>query len=264
MDDAMLNRRYCRLLGAVALLASVLTGFDVAAACTLRMGWEPYAIYTFADQDGNPSGVDIELIKAVAKDVGCEVTFRQLPWARMVLELENGVIDATSSTSRTPERELFAYFSEPYREAEMAVFVRRGEAGNYVLEDLSSIPGTGFRLGVISAYYYGPEFAELMKDPRFAAQVDGAADYETNIRKLLHGRIDGLLVDDAGVALGEAKSLGVEDRIERHPVRIAGDNLHFMFSRKSVDPATFAAINASLAKMIADGRVNEIMARYLE
>jgi ABC-type amino acid transport substrate-binding protein len=37
-----------------------------------------------------------------------------------------------------------------------------------------------------------------------------------------------------------------------------------MFSRKSVDPATFAAINASLAKMIADGRVNEIMARYLE
>ena len=260
----MLECRVRRLLGAVALLVSGLPGFDASASCLLRMGWEPYAIYTFADPDGNPTGVDIDLMKAIAKDVGCEVTFRQLPWARMVLELENGVIDVTSSTSRTPERERFAYFSEPYREAEMAVFVRRGEAGNYVLEDLSSIPGADFRLGVIAAYYYGPEFAELIKDPRFAAQVDGAADYETNIRKLLHGRIDGILVDDVGVAVGEAKALGVEDLIERHPVRVAGDDLHFMFSRKSVNPETYAAFNARLARMMTDGRVDEIKARYLE
>jgi ABC-type amino acid transport substrate-binding protein len=37
-----------------------------------------------------------------------------------------------------------------------------------------------------------------------------------------------------------------------------------MFSRKTIDPATFEAINASLAKMIDEGRVDEIMARYLE
>jgi len=260
----MLNRWFRRLLGAGVLFTLVLPGVNAEAACVLRMGWEPYAVYTFADKDGNPTGVDIELIKAVAKEVGCEVTFRQLPWARMLLELENGVLDATSSTSKTPERELFAHFSEPYREAEMAVFVRRGETGKHPLKGLSSIPGAGFKLGVIAGYYYGPEFADLMEDPKFAAQVDGAADYETNIRKLLHGRIDGLLVDDVGVVTGEAKALGVEDKIERHPVRIAGDDLHFMFSRKTVDPATFEAINASLAKMIADGRVDEIVARYLK
>lgn len=260
----MLNRWFRRLLGAGALFALVLPGVGAEAACVLRMGWEPYALYTFAGKDGNPTGVDIDLINAVAKEVGCEVTFRQLPWARMLLELENGVIDVTSSTSKTSERERFAYFSEPYRKAEFAVFVRRGEAGKHPLENLSSISGAGFRLGVIAGYYYGPEFAELMKDETFAAKVDGAADYETNIRKLLHGRIDGLLVDDVGVVIGEAKALGVEDRIERHPVRIAGDDLHFMFSRKTIDPATFEAITASLARMIANGRVDEIIARYLE
>lgn len=260
----MMNRWSRRLVGAAALMVLALPGVNAEAACTIRMGWEPYALYTFADKNGNLTGIDIDLIKAVAKEVGCEVTFRQVPWARMLLELENGVIDATSSTSRTPERDLFAYFSEPYRQAEMAIFVRRGEAENHPLADLSSIPGAGFKLGGIAGYYYGPEFAELMKDPNFAAQVDGAADYETNIRKLLHGRIDGLLVDDVGVALGEAKALGVGDQIERHPVRVAGDDLHFMFSRKTIDPATFEAINASLAKMIADGRVEEIIARYLE
>jgi len=260
----MLNRWVRLFVGGGALMVLALPGVNAEAACAIRMGWDPYGLYTFADKDGNPTGIDVDLIKAVAKDVGCEVSFRRLPWARVLLELENGVIDATSSTSRTPERELFAYFSEPYRQAEMAVFVRRGEAGNHPLADLSSIPGAGFKLGVIAAYYYGPEFAELMKDPKFAAQIDGAADYETNIRKLLHGRIDGLLVDDVGVVLGEAKALGVEDRIERHPVGVAGDDLHFMFSRKTIEPATLEAINASLAKMIADGRVNEITARYLE
>lgn len=245
-------------------MVSALSGVNAEAGCTIRMGWEPYALYTFADKDGNLTGIDIDLIEAVAKDVGCEITFRQLPWARMLLELENGVIDATSSTSRTSERDLFAYFSEPYRQAEMAVIVRRGEAENHPLADLLSIPDAGFKLGVIAGYYYGPEFARLMKDPKFAARVDGAADYGTNIRKLLHGRIDGLLVDDVGVALGEAKALGVGEQIERHPVRVAGDDLHFMFSRKTIDPATFEAINAGLATMIADGRLDEIKARYRE
>ena len=64
--------------------------------------------------------------------------------------------------------------------------------------------------------------------------------------------------------MGEAKALGVEDQIERHPVRVAGDDLHFMLSRKSMDPETFAAINAGLARMIADGRVDQIKARYVQ
>ena len=37
-----------------------------------------------------------------------------------------------------------------------------------------------------------------------------------------------------------------------------------MLSRKSVDPETFAAINAGLARMIADGRVDQIKARYVQ
>jgi polar amino acid transport system substrate-binding protein len=115
----------------------------------------------------------------------------------------------------------------------------------------------------VAGYYYGAEFARLMKDPAFAAHVEGATDYPINIRKLLYRRIDGFLVDNIGVMVGEMNNLGITDRLERYPLRIAAERLHLMFSKKSVDPSIVRAVNASLAKMKADGRLQSIMDRFL-
>ena len=264
ITKSMIRRRRLWAGGLIAFFLCLCTWGQAEASCTLRVGWTEYAVYTFKDAEGNVTGADAELAKALATDLGCSVTFAEVPWARILLEIENGALDMTSSASRTPEREAFAWFSAPYRQSEVAIFVRRGESGNYRLDGLSAIPKTGFKLGVVTAYYYGAEFEKLMKDPAFAQQVEGAADYPVNIRKLLHGRIDGFLVDDIGVMVGEMKKLGVEDKLERYVLRLAAENLHMMFSKKSVDPATVEAVNASLKEMKADGRLNGIMDRFLK
>ena len=146
----------------------------------------------------------------------------------------------------------------------MAIYVRRGEVGIYQLESLGAVAKTGFRLGVIAGYHYGPEFADLMRDPAFTGFVDEAIDYRTNIRKLMHGRIDGYLVEDVGVMLAEAKTLGVLDQIERYPMAIPGEKLHLMFSRKSVEPELVDAANASLARIMADGRLSKFVDRHMK
>jgi polar amino acid transport system substrate-binding protein len=133
-----------------------------------------------------------------------------------------------------------------------------------VLNGLEEIPAIGFRLGYIGNYYYGAEFARLMEDPPFATHLEDAATYAINIRKLLAGRIDGFIVDDVGVMGSEAAALGVLDQIERYPLAIASKDLHFMFSRASVDPVLVTAINRSLAAMKADGRLQAITDRFLE
>lgn len=253
--------------GWLALLALLALPWMTPAAgaspgCLLKVGWTPYSIYTFANDRGEVKGIDADLIATAAHAAGCRVEFRQSPWARILVEIREGTLDATSSASWTAERNTFAMFSVPYREAEVAIFVRGGEARKYPLTSLSDIPTTRFRLGTVTGYHYGDEFQVLMKDPRFAAQVDSAANYEVNINKLLHDRIDGVIVDDVGVMLGEARKLGVSDRIERLPLRIASEQLHFMFSRKSVDPAVVAAIDAALAKMRQEGRLQAIVDRY--
>lgn len=259
-------RRFRRfaVIALIALFFCAAESGRANASCALRVGWTQYPVYTFKDAQGNVTGIDAELTRAIANDIGCTSKFVELPWARIVSEIRNGTLDMTSSASRTPEREAFARFSDPYREAEVAIFVRRGESNTYRLDGLSSIPETGFKLGIVVAYYYGAEFQRLMNNAAFAAQVEGATDYPINIRKLLHGRIDGFLVDDIGVMVGEMKLLGVEEQLERYPLRIAAESLHMMFSKKSVDTATIESINASLATMKADGRLKSIMDRFLK
>ncbi len=129
---------------ALALLAASTARADAAKPCALLAGWEPYAPYTFADQDGKVSGADIDLIRAIAAEIGCTLDFAEMPWARIVREIQNGTLDVSTSTSWTQERTEWAMFSEPYREAEMAIYVRRGEAQHFELKDLADVPDNAF------------------------------------------------------------------------------------------------------------------------
>lgn len=257
-----------RRLGWLAIVAGVVaimsSGASALASCELRFGWEPYVPYQFAGDDGEVTGADIALMRELAAAIGCDVVFKELPWARQLLELENGAIDVVMSASWTPERAEYALFSVPYRRAEMAIFVRRGTLSQYRLTALSQIPEIGFHLGVILGYYYGQEFEQLRQNRAFAAYVDPAADYQTNIRKLLHQRIDGLLVDDVAVMLAEARALGVADQVERSPLAMPGDEFHIMFSRRSVAPDLVAAVDRQLHAMRAGGRIQAILDQFVQ
>lgn len=260
----MPRRRLPWLTVVAAVLVLVCSGGRVWASCELRVGWEPYLPYQFAGEDGRATGADLVLMRELATAIGCGVVFKELPWARQLLELENGALDVAMSASWTAERAAYAHFSIPYRRADMAIFVRRGTVSRYRLRALSEIPGIGFRLGVILGYYYGPEFEELQQDPAFAASIDPAADYATNIRKLLHARIDGLLVDDEVVMRAESQALGVADRVERYPLQMPGDEFHLMFSRRSVAADVVAAVDRQLHAMKASGRILAILDQFVE
>lgn len=254
-----------RWVVSVCLAWAATMALEVPAAepCTLRVGWEPYAPFTFADENGEATGADIDLIAAIADEIGCAVVPVELPWARILKEVEQGTLDLSTSTSRTPERDQWALFSKPYRETEIAIYVRRGETPRFALRELADIPEQQLRLGVIVDYWYGEALAEAASDPVFAAWIDGAPDYPTNIRKLVSGRIDGFLVEDVAVVEAELARMGMSGRIERYPLRIPGQKLHFMFSRETVAPDLVAQVDATVAQMRADGRLDAIRAKYL-
>jgi polar amino acid transport system substrate-binding protein len=94
--------------------------------------------------------------------------------------------------------------------------------------------------------------------------VEGAADYAINLNKLMHGRIDGFLVDDVDVLRAEARALGVLDAVERHPLQVEGVNLHYMFSRVSVSRDIVRAFDQALARFKADGRLDRIFQQFLK
>lgn len=255
---------------AVIVLAAVITGAapatetrrGVESGCLLRVAWEPYDPFTFVNSDGVLTGADIEVIKTVAREIGCTLSFRGMPWNRILLEIEKGAMDVTSSASWTEERDTWAWYSAPYRRPEVALFVRKGETRQ--LDSLADIARLRFRLGLIEGYFLGKDVDSLIADPAFAHLVEGAADYAVNLNKLLHGRIDGFLVDDVHVLRAEAQALGVLDAIERHPLQVEGVNLHYMFSRQSVPRHVVDAFDQALARMKADGRLERIFQQFLD
>ena len=82
--------------------------------------------------------------------------------------------------------------------------------------------------------------------------------------RLIDGRVDGFLTDDVGVMVAEARALGIETEVERYPLSLPAQEIRFMFSRASVDPAIVAAFDDSLTRMKADGRIRAIIDSFLK
>ena len=228
----------------------------------LLVGWEPYAVFTFDRGDGQPAGVDIGIMRKIGEQAGCTVAFRELPWTRILLELQAGRIDATTSVQHTPERDDFAYFSVPYRNGQLALFTRRGNGSALRIDGIDEWAGTGKRLGVILGYSYGPQVDQALARPEVHALIDVAPDYATAIRMLVSERTDAFLSEDVNVMAGEAAALGVADAVERHPAYVPATEYHVMFSRESVSPDVVSAADRVIDQMKRSGEIDELIAHY--
>lgn len=250
-----------------AILASsivILSGSNLWAACSnpLLMGWEPWEPYQYQINE-QLTGLDIELIRTILKNSQCDVTFKEMPWKRHLTEIEKGRVDLAAGASKTSEREVYANYSAPYRTESAVLYVRKGESNSLKYAELKDIINSSFRLGVARGYYYGENYAQLLKQPKFKAQIHDVTDGNLNYKKLLKKRIDGFL-DDPFAATARLRREGLQDQIEIHPMKIYSDDIFVMFSKKSVEPGIIDAFNQSLEQLKANGVYQQVVDKYLK
>jgi signal transduction histidine kinase/ABC-type amino acid transport substrate-binding protein len=77
-------------------------------------------------ENGNPTGFNIELIKAVGEVEGLDVKIQLGPWAEARHELGLGKVDALAGMYYSPERNQIVDFSVPHTQVTPAIFVRKG------------------------------------------------------------------------------------------------------------------------------------------
>ncbi|MDX1588570.1 MAG: transporter substrate-binding domain-containing protein [Oleiphilaceae bacterium] len=257
---------FARHLSAWGLSGLLLLSLPAAAGCDcdLDVGWEPWQPYQFLDSDGHLTGLDVELMRAVASAMGCQLNYRMLPWSRTLFEIrQGGLVTVAAGADKTPERQNYAYFSDPYRKESVRLFVRRDKQGAFVLRGLEDIAVTGFRLGVTRDYYYGDEFARLMRDDTFAAQVEAVRSDAQNHEKLMLGRIDGFLADPA-TAAAIARDSGYSLQFLAYPMAIKDDDIHVMFSKAAHSPDMVERFNRALEAVRESGEYSDIVVRYLK
>ncbi|MEQ8171931.1 MAG: transporter substrate-binding domain-containing protein, partial [Candidatus Eremiobacterota bacterium] len=85
-----------------------------------------YPPYEFLDNNGKPSGYNVELFQAIADVMGINYELKLGPWKEVRNELEQGNIDLLIGMYVSPERDELVDFSSPHMIVRHSIFVRKG------------------------------------------------------------------------------------------------------------------------------------------
>lgn len=228
--------------------------------------WDPYQFRERPDRGGGLTGLDVEVTHAVARVAGFAVDISYRPWRQHIAQLRNGEADIAAGATWTSERAADMHYSQPYRQETNVLYLRRGEAGRYDFDDvaamLEAFDETAFRLGAIAGFAYAdPAINAYIADPDNASRIVLVENDYESFRNLIDGRIDGFLADRL-VAATSAWRGGWRDRVEAHPHRVSVD-IHFMFSKATVPPATVRRFDAAIETLEASGEMRRIVGNYV-
>jgi len=243
------------------LAVSGMTGPAEADTCpherTLVAGIEDYRPYHIIDGPDQIGGMDFDVLELILERMGCDLEKRPLPWIRHLNDLKEGRVDIASPVARTPEREVFARYSEVYLRAPELLFVHEDKPDE--TRSLSAFFEAGNRLGIIRGYVYGGEFVNLSE--QYPDQITAQDSEEPLLRQLEFGRVDAV-IGDLFVMSHEIKKLGLGSLIVPSNVIVSNDPLYFMFSRKSVSEEFVLAFNNELNQMRTSGELDRIIDKY--
>ncbi len=176
LADGTFRRLHARWFAALELPSNrVVVGGDHA-----------YPPWEFLDENGRPTGFNVDLAREVAREVGLEVTFRLGPWPSVVKQLETGDIDVLAGMFFSAERCRTFDFSPPHSVNHCVAVGRRG-AG-----PLPEIPAdlAGRRLVV----QRGDIMHEFAVGQGLASMVTAVDTQEEALREVAKGRQDLALV----------------------------------------------------------------------
>ena len=235
-----------------------------AYTCELKVGWEDWPPYQFKKGE-QVTGLDMDIVKAIAKAEGCTVSFDEIPWKRHLVNIERGKTDLATGASKTPDREKYANFTDNYRNETMSLFVSKDKKDLKIKntkELIELIKKDQFKLGVLRGYYYGEEFKKSLEDQVFKSKVEEVTSIKQNLIKCSTGRIDGILGDKFVVTHNIIEE-GLADKVFLTKLDVNTDAVFIMLSKKSVDKNKLDLIQSGLEKISKNGTLEKIKESYL-
>jgi polar amino acid transport system substrate-binding protein len=231
----------------------------------LQAGWYAGEPQQFLRQ-GELTGLDIEMVRAIARQAGEEVRFTPIAYPALLEAVAAGRLHLVTGIPETPERAERYALSMPYRHDVNVLITRRGEAIALRFADAAGLAAfmredRHFRLGVRQGFsYVDPSLDAVIAEPPAPGRIRAAESDATNIRRLIAGEIDGFLAERLSVALA-ITSLGVASRVEEARMRITIP-LHLAFSRDHATPALLGRFDAAIEMLAEDGTLDRIATRF--
>ncbi|WP_309569757.1 ABC transporter substrate-binding protein [Deinococcus sp.] len=239
------------ILCSVSLASSVA---DVKNKGMLVLGTDPtFAPFEFKGTDGTIQGFEIDIARAVAKDLGVKLEIRAVGFgALMPQSVTSGRVDmAISAITITAERAKVVGFSGPYYRSAQVFIVKGGNPGKFAWP--ASVKGK--TIGV-QANTTGQFTADDMLKPK-GATLKVYDDFAAGLADVRAGRIAALIGDAPTVDDLKKRLPG---QFDKAGADLAAEDYGMVFAKGS-DLA--AAANKTLARMKADGSYQALLNKWI-
>lgn len=240
----------CTMLTA-GLLAGCGQNGSVSEKDTLIVGTNAeFPPFEYVDDNGEPDGFDMALIKAVGEKLGKSVEIQNMEFDSLVSSIGSKIDLAIAGMTVTEEREKTVDFSEPYYTAVQFVILPNGSSIS-TFDDLQGCK-IGVQMGT-TGDFTASEIAGATVS-RYNKGVDAVND-------LLNGRLDCVIIDKNPA----------ETFVSIHSDEIvAVDGAQFGFEEESYaiampngDTQLVSQVNSAIKEIKEDGTYDQLVQKYI-
>ncbi|MBL8277021.1 MAG: amino acid ABC transporter substrate-binding protein [Pelomonas sp.] len=225
----------------------------------LRIAWSDYPPFQGRGENGQPQGLDVELLELIAQEAGETLVWSRRPWARQVPDIAQGELDLMGSATPSPERQAFGEFTQAYRQERVALMALGPEAPP--VRRLADLKGRGVRVGFIRGVTFPAAVRQALEDPELAALLVPLYANDLTLSALRGRRVE-YVIDDPVTLL---------HRAERHPgeplkvvLELAVSPVHIFVSRHVLQqrPELLKRLNQGVQRARQRPQWQQVLARY--
>ncbi len=222
---------------------------------TLVVGSDNYPPYNYLDENGEPTGIDVDIFTEALNRMGYNVEFKYINWEDKDALVESGEIDLIVGSFSMTGREGLYRWAGPYMQSRQVVAVSP-ESDIYTLGDLE-----GKVVAVQSTTR--PETLLLNKDDPRIPQLKSLFCIDDRLElypALSKGYVDAIAAHEVSIQQYE-KDYGMTYRILEESLLDVGLGAAFY---KNDNRGIDVALDDMLSEMHADGSLERIIGKYLE
>ena len=210
--------------------------------------------FEYMDDNGQPDGFDMALIKEVGKRAGFEVEIKNMDFDALLMSMSTGGIDMViAGMTATEEKEKQVDFSDPYFDAKQVIIVKQDNNEIKTFDDLSGkkVAVQQGTTGDLSVTEGDPTCVVNGVDvKRMNKGADAVVD-------LINGGVDAVVID----------LLPAKEFVEAHPddIKIVEDNAvveHYAIAMPKGSDELKKAVNDALASIKEDGTLDQLKEQY--
>lgn len=207
--------------------------------------------FEYVDDNGEPDGFDIALIKAIGEKLGVTVEVENMEFEALVSAIGSKIDLAIAGMTVIDERQASVDFSNPYYDALQYVIVPEGsEIASF--DDLAG-KNIGVQLGTTGDFIASDD-VEGANVSQYNKGVDAVND-------LLNGRVDCVIIDKNPAQVFETQFSGQIKALDGAQFGFEVEN--YAIALPKGDAALAQQVNKALEEIKADGTFDQLVADYI-